>query len=482
MNLTKTLNYSDMSLLPMGGSASFYTMVDLDDTSDLYNEIYNLTGKKPQGLCIKMLVHQVYEVRDPDYNQLPQKSFYDYNGNQVEVPKNPATVAVSGSITPWFEGDLKTTSISRLMKLDTEIKIDTSNIPIPKTKGGRKLSVPGTIVPGPVQFWYHQDVNLLTLDVINLINEYGTTTAPIAPFAGDSDIPTYQEFEAYDFGTLTLVFKADDTGAETLIGEISFDEHYNMQQLLATGGLIDLVPPSGIDFGAGSFSLMLPNGNALSVEDDHLITSDQMGIYAQQNQEGFNYMSDGLPKQPCVLNVYYRGNPVTESVPLSVTMQAINFRTGAISNTKDFQVYNGKPLALASDTNGCMTYAFIDNQSAAYSGGLPIPFAMNTSLIVLRTLEDNLDLEPYLSGEEPITWPVVYKHVFELFESLYPVMNAILPFTEANWSDHFILKKLLMLIDESNWNQPLYMPVTRDLSEQQIKLLTKWANDHINAS
>ena len=100
-------------------------------------------------------------------------------------------------------------------------------------------------------------------------------------------------------------------------------------------------------------------------------------------------------------------------------------------------------------------------------------------MVVLRTLEANLPLDKYITGESAITWQVVYENCFQLFQSLYPVMNAIIPFTEANWSDPFILKKMLMLIDESNWNQPLYMPVTRDLSAQQIQLLTLWANQII---
>ena len=60
------------------------------------------------------------------------------------MPKNPAVVAVSGTITPWYDGDMKTTSICRLLKNASEITID-KKIPKPKTKGGSELSVPKSL-------------------------------------------------------------------------------------------------------------------------------------------------------------------------------------------------------------------------------------------------------------------------------------------------------------------------------------------------
>jgi hypothetical protein len=59
-------------------------------------------------------------------------------------------------------------------------------------------------------------------------------------------------------------------------------------------------------------------------------------------------------------------------------------------------------------------------------------------------------------------------------------MDAVVPFNQANWSDPSVLSKMMMLIDEKNWNQPLYMPVTRDLSGPQRQLLQMWANQNNN--
>ncbi|MBK8853982.1 MAG: hypothetical protein IPN10_07660 [Saprospiraceae bacterium] len=96
----------------------------------------------------------------------------------------------------------------------------------------------------------------------------------------------------------------------------------------------------------------------LFFEDEYYITSDQMGNYAQQNQSDFNYMSDGLPKSPCTLKVFFRGKPVTPQDNLKVMRQNINLRTGQITNNINVHLYNDIAIPFAVDTDGCMTYAF----------------------------------------------------------------------------------------------------------------------------
>jgi hypothetical protein len=159
-------------------------------------------------------------------------------------------------------------------------------------------------------------------------------------------------------------------------------------------------------------------------------------------------------------------------------MQIIKMRTGVISNMTDVPMENGQTMDFSVIRDGCLTYAFIDPQSQIL---LPkfanlYSFALNNSLFVVRTLADDVHLDPYLTGAQPLTWDVVYNNVFRLFKVLYPVMNAIIPFTEANWSNPTIMSRMSQLIKESNWNQPMYMPVTRDLTAKQIQLLQMWAN------
>lgn len=481
MNLTKVLNYSDGSILPMGGSVCCYAMMEIDSESDFTQMLQRYTGKQVGGLFLKLHIHEVHEVRVPDYSQVPTKNITDLLGNQTGVAKNPATVGITGSITPWYVGDMKTASIHRLLKNSGAVTINHSKIPIPVTKSGKQLTVPPTINLGPVLLLHNTDLNVLSLDIINFINEYGLDPAPLARYAGSVDIPAFQNFMTYDFGTFTLMFQPDSGGSPQTIGGFDYNNYYNMQQLLSTCGIVDITVPSGADYSQGYFYISL-NQNTVSSEDNVLITSDQMGNYAQQNQSGNNYLSDGYPPVPCVLRVFYRGTPVAQSSPVNVTMQAINLRSGSIQNTPNTPIYDGMQMNFQVAADGCMTYAFIDAQSTGLQNDFSnlLPFVMNTSLIVLRTLSSETNLQPYLSGSSPITWQVVYDNVFKLFKVLYPVMDAVIPFTQSNWSDPFILNKMLVLMQDSNWNKPLYMPLTRDLSAPQQQLLRMWANQIIN--
>jgi len=50
--------------------------------------------------------------------------------------------------------------------------------------------------------------------------------------------------------------------------------------------------------------------------------------------------------------------------------------------------------------------------------------------------------------------------------------------TEKNWSDPTIQSMVLQLTDENNWNKPLFMPVTRDMTASQRALLQTWINQN----
>jgi hypothetical protein len=106
---------------------------------------------------------------------------------------------------------------------------------------------------------------------------------------------------------------------------------------------------------------------------------------------------------------------------------------------------------------------------------------MRAYLAVLRVhASTNGELEPYINGTLPITWDVVYKNVFILYKTLYPVMDIILPMNSQTWSNTTIQQMMLNLISEESWGKPLYMPVTRDLTVAQRKLLEKWVEQNQN--
>jgi hypothetical protein len=173
---------------------------------------------------------------------------------------------------------------------------------------------------------------------------------------------------------------------------------------------------------------------------------------------------------------------VPQETPVSVTQQQINMLNGSIVNSQ-IEVYDGCQIEFDSSTAGALTFGFVYDKSELITA-LSLPqitlYALKAYIIVTRTLANPASLEPYLNGLIPVTWDVVYSNVFQEYKCLFPIMDKVVPFTEDNWSDPFVLAKMLQLCDETNWGQPLYMPVTRGLSLYKRQLLTIWANQILN--
>jgi hypothetical protein len=479
MNLTRVLNWVNM--VPMGGSASFYCMIQLDAGSPIAAIFEQYTGQAVTCLFMKLLIHEVYEVRNPDYGTIPTKKINDNQGNPVEIPKNPAIVSVTGSLTPWNANDLMTAPLSRILKATTPLALNIDGIPDPvplPQNTSQPIGVCSSVTLGPVHFVHNTTNNLLSLDLTNTINEYGINPGPFPVFAGVGDIQPFTEFVNYDYGPLSLNFQPDNGSAPVTVYTITYESNYNMAQLLATGGMVDIQVPV-TSYAGGYFYLSVVQSNVTVMqEDDVYMTTDQQGIYAEQNQVPADlYLSDGLPRVPFLLSVLYRGTPVSQANPVNVVLQAINMSTYA-STQVTLAVYDGMDYTFPVATDGCMTYVFAYNPADLFTfppsfAGIAA-FAMRAYIVVLRVLSEELKLKNYLNGELPITWQVIFDNIFVLYKTLYPVMDAILPMIETNWDDPLIQSKLIELTDEKNWNQPLFMPVTRDMTAAQRQLLNMW--------
>jgi hypothetical protein len=481
MNLSRVVNWSDPSLTPMGGSASFYSMIQLSEGNMIAQLLAPYTGAKVTALFMKILVHEVYEVRNPDYGKISSPMLTGVANQQVAVPMNPAIVSISGSITPWFEGDMKTTSICRVLTTPTmKFSIDTSKMHAPTPVGGgdQPLSIPKSVFLGTALLKINDKKKLITLDLSNMCNEYGTGFGNMPPFAGRGDVPPFVSFSNYDYGNISLMYQPDSGAGSLLVGTITYEDDYNMSRFLESGGMVDL-PASQMDYSDGYFYLEIDGIKALA-ENSVFITTDQQGIYAEQRGE--EYMSDGLPKGPLVLRVFNRGAPVSRTKPQMITLQNISLTTGSLQNANKVTVYDSMWFILPTDKDGCFTYSFVADPSQLY----PLPnandldtvtyFAMQSYLVVLRVLSAEKKLLRYLDGKLPITWDVVFKQVLQLYKTIYPVMDKILPIDEQNWSDPITQENVLVLTSELNWHKPNYMPVTRDASGPQIKLLQMWIN------
>lgn len=477
LSFSKVLNWNNPLLSPMSGGTYFNSTLALnsDQTDPLFQQDLNQeAGFSVDALSMKILIHQVYEVRNPLYDKMPTVPL---GNNQTSVPKNPARVAFSGSLCPFVEGtDMKTTNIARILKngIAANPTLDLSGIvtPTPMGQNQTPLSVPSTVQLAPAFLKVNYQKKVISLDVLNTICEYGVGLGDYSKYGGPSSIPPFLGFENYDFGPLSLNFLPDDQSPSTVIGTFDHAKDYNMAVFLARGGVMDFPIPPGIpDFSKGKFEIYR-NGQPLLIEDDYLIQSDQQGSYAEQNQSASDgYKSDGPGRGPVILRCFYRGNPVTAPV-------AGKIRNGATNALEDFSFYDGVTFEYDTQKAGCFQYVLGINPAQYFTPTNKAEvfyLIANGYTVTTRVLAAAPELEVYLNGSVPLTWQVLYENILSNYHSVLPIMNAILPFNEAVWSEPYTMRRMLMLTDSKNWGGYMYMPVTRELSKNQQALLQMWA-------
>ncbi len=474
MTLSKVLNWMDPSLMPISGATYFYSTIDLTTCdSELQTLLNTYAGENVTALSMKISVHEVYEVHNPDYSIMPRKGI---GNSRTTRPKNPARVAFSGSICPFVEGDMKTNTIARILKnpKNVHIPICTDNkikVPPVKIKGkfiNDKLTMPKTVQLPPCFLNHDKKNNLISLDIINTVPEYGTDLGEPYDYGGDTSIPPFTKFENYDLGTLSLYYLPDGSNVPTLIGTLNHTNDYNYTNFINVGGVFNFsVSPQYDDYTNGLFYLEA-NGQQIAKEDDFLFLSDQQGSYAEQFQENSEgYMSDGLPKGPVFIRVFKRGVPVKKEENYQGYVQYVGN-----GEPKPITVYDGMTFQYPVDTAGCSMYAFYKNPEQSFDGSL---YALSNSyFITTRVLEHSQKLANLLEQPE-LSFNDIYDNVLANYHTVLPIMSAILPFNEKTWREPWVLRRMLQMIDEKSWNGPLYMPVTRELSTQQRQLLQKWA-------
>lgn len=488
LGLSKILNWADasLSLAPMSGSAVFYSTIELNDSDPGLQALFNqYAGQNITSLFMKLVVHEVYEVHNPDYSKMPTANV---GSNRTMVPKNPSRAFITGNISPWQEGNMRTNTICRIIKNSgfQPSKAQWSGMTFPTRKGDSQplTNFPAPFVLPPAFLNHDKNYNLVTVDLTNTLPEYGIGFGPTPSYGGATSIPPFLNFETLDMGTLSLNFTPDGGNSE-IVASFTHKENYNMTNYLATGGMIDIPVAAGRDYSNGEFSIISADGNVTMKEDPYLVLSDQQATYAEQGQsaeEGF--MSDGLPKGQVMIRAFRRGQPILPQNSINCTLEYINFGAGSvIKQIPDLTLCDNMPFKFYDTKNtGCFVYNFATNPNQQFSNANqinPFFFQANGYFISTRVLSSYPELEPYLSGQQSITWDVVYKYVFSNYHLVLPIMNAIIPFREDAWTNSFVLRHVLEFTDESAWQQFQYMPVTRELAAQQRQLLVMWAKQNL---
>ncbi len=507
MNLKRVINTSNIA--PTGGSASFFSYVDLSSgtiSDKLSKAMAGYIGEDAiHALFMKINIHQVFEVRNPDYSKLPSQEVKDFYNNSTK--RNPAKATFTGSFCPYKAEDMQTGTISRMLKTNNTRPanfssglIDLKELPtwpsysgsisqlIQNDENNTKVPINSSVDLPNIQFLHNSRYNLVSLDLINAINEYGIVTegTPYPSTSAGGDVKPFSKFENCNFGTFHLQWTQDGGGAPNTIGKFNWENDYNMNQFLANGGMVDLPVDASEDYSKGTFQLVL-NGfvgtddGIVMIEDESWVLSDQSGAYCEQNGISGPYLTQKLPMEKCYLRAFTRGVAIQQQNPVTFYWQNPNNTNPPVV---EVQVYDGMQIIYSAPpfnviSAGCFSFGLYSDLNYQYKN-TAMNFYGLVSFIAIRVLAHEQGLEKYTNGSEPVTWDAVYENVLREYKTMLPIMDAVHLINKKNWSDTIFLNQLKAMISLDYWQYLRYMPVTRGLTQQQRTLLKFWADQIIN--
>ncbi|TAH20249.1 MAG: hypothetical protein EAZ08_06365 [Cytophagales bacterium] len=475
-NTWRVLNWTP----PMASSATFCGVIPIEDLEDTENSPiitlfsqYNKLNQKLKGVFFAYNVLEVFENRfNPNL----------YKDNNYQPISNAAQASVIGSLSPWYEGDMKSSSIGRQL-------VSFGQNPITLEKGKQYLA------PAQVHFQkISESKAILSLDLLNTVPETVTKFVPKPCFRGDAAFETYQLGE--------LIINAFSQEKEMDVLSFRLDQaNYGRKQLCLTSGMMDFVitDKTQIDFIDNNYLQLVWVAEAdgkkerkvVLKETPYMLMSDQKGMYAQQGDnptDGFMSYSRNL--EPCTIRIYSKGKPVITPIPVYVleyqvpdTGEQPNLlfaSTPMIQYLKDGDTVN---LATQPDkltlTNNMVYYFCTEdfypaNAFPNFSDPQGNYAVMDTgSFVCLRVLPKQ-DYTAH-QNEQNIPFEVLYKEIFSLYDVVYPIMGLIVPFDAENWQNGTMAGMTVQRTDVNIWERIEYMGRSRELSEAQRQLILKWA-------
>ncbi len=472
---------------PHCASGTFFSTIRIEDIEEGHNaEVIKLLFekykiRKNEELIGLQIVFNLFEVKE-----------------QVDTVKDmknpPVETTVMVAITPWYKGDLKSISMGRQL-----------NAGINYLKKCKKKSDPRIkdFLQSPVVAQVDYEQQYLMLDLINNIPEKHIPPkgVPIpekyVPIPGDKST-----YETMDIGILICqLYKS-----KKVLGKIRLNPtDFSRTRYLETSGKVvfyndrkfepieykDALTNDRIALylcdSEGRNLIGDTKDDYVMLESEYMIATDQGSLYASMHDDpAHGYRSYSGEKEHCKINVYKRGFECREPIPITILQCEVkpwNLQI-VLSNHRILHYKNGDIVSFPTEKafNGLyLFYANIDapivrRLKTLYGGWLW--YFVNTyfnSYVGVRILPHQnyskyLDL--HKSGREEVTFEVLKKEVFDRYDLLYPFMSGLFPFEEElfrNNQDH-----IYQLMSFDNWENSTYMPVSRDLSPQQLRLFLEW--------
>jgi hypothetical protein len=469
-------------LPPMAGSGRFCSSIPLEQITDAESSVlikfFNANkGYDPRPLKGVFVTFTILEVFENRYNPL----FYQQNG----MAQNPALCTTAGSITPWYDGDMRTGIMGRnLISAGNSNVVYNNNytpgvIPIGLTPAICSLNNLGNgqaIFSVDMGNTWPEEITQPPNVKIGMPLKKGPTTVFETPVIGD------------------LLFCYQSQSGH--FAQITVNPTVNPRtDVFATGCLFDFVLNdstliNNIENNLIEVYLGKRLEKLLLQESEYMMSSDQKGLYGEQGDiAGNGYQSYSEKREPCRLRIWEKGKPVTKPIQVGIAEYIVpasgNDPIGLPNKVTWVQMADNSIAVLCGDEmelNNNAVYYFVydgqykDNKIPVFS---PANYTvMDTGAFVCLRVHPQKDYSRYIDKSNPDytppTYDVVYEEVFKLYDIVYPAMALVHPFDKATWENSIVAGMVLQRTDPTLWNNILYMPRSRELSNSQYQLLKAW--------
>ncbi|MES2382805.1 MAG: hypothetical protein V4538_17290 [Bacteroidota bacterium] len=478
-----------------GASGLFQSVIPISDFSDpgVQNTLKSLgmdTSNLPSNLKGFMVRYTVYKTIPPitpsNYpdNDTYLQALVDLYAKPFPANQNPGVCTVSGSIGLWYEDEMQSITMGRLLVQPNQSSTFSTG-PYKNNNSG------GNFYLGPTVAKLYSGTNRLTLDVSNTFPElYQKSAADIIP-----PVITNNKFDITQYNGNGHIVLGVITSASSTLTIITILDYANTPLYLNQGGLLDLTIPANLlnDVQTGSLVIMLQNadgsnGTILLQELDYMIASDQACVFGEQGQTDNLYRNDAPQSGTCTINVYYKGAPITSPVNLVMqeaitTPNNLDKMTGVVTTLNMTPANNNQlPLTFNTSASGNRLYRIALEVPTAPEPNPLTPVTSYGSINVMTDFYINIRILPtddystYVGSNgkaiQPIPWDYLYANVLQYYSLIFPAMVIRLPFVQSVWQDSAAM--IYERVDVATWDSVMYMPRTRDLSNARRQLMQAW--------
>jgi hypothetical protein len=402
------------------------------------------------------------------YRPLPNlKSNADIEALYEKGGTNPVTLGIAGTFAPLYADErIFTSPLNRMMVCNT------ANIPTKGLTNNGGKNGPIALAPAVLR----QSGNKVSVDFIGTFPEN---------YQGNPNAPDPK----YDFGAVTLQVTAGSASAP--IGPVDYT---NTEAGNSNGWIFDFDISANqpavkiLENPEAAFSLVHPVYGTVLTEIDYYFVTNQQAIYTEQHGSGVDFLNQGST-EPVTVSVFQRGRellagscpPITvwqyRSIPLQDPGNAVAIATN---------LQPGQPIVVDTSQPGNFLFTFsignpVGFPPASYLTFMNPPYITNAPSITLRILPNSEDFSQYYAdpraaeptGNDSLTFDVVYQKVLRTYYLLYPAMNQVFPLNSEQAVTK-CAKAILQRTEKSLWMSTGYMPRTRDMSASRRALLRAW--------